>query len=113
MSPELDLPRTYRTLFRAFEHKTGQLLWQDRLPAGGHAVPTTYYSKRCGRQFVVIPASGQFLDEEPGGGLSDCLRVAARVTALISSVSRTGLAVSRERPRGLRHPSNRHIRQAE
>jgi quinoprotein glucose dehydrogenase len=48
-----------RTL-RALELETSRLLWQDRLPAGGHAAPMTYYSARSGRQFVVIPASGHF-----------------------------------------------------
>ena len=37
---------------------TGLLL---AAPAGGHAAPMTFYSKRSGRQFVVIPASGHFL----------------------------------------------------
>ncbi|MCY3751030.1 MAG: pyrroloquinoline quinone-dependent dehydrogenase [Gammaproteobacteria bacterium] len=48
-----------RTL-RAFELNTGRLLWQTRLPAGGHSSPMTYYSERSGRQLVVIPASGHF-----------------------------------------------------
>lgn len=52
---------TQERTFRAFELETGRLLWQDRLPAGGHAAPMTYYSKRSGRQLVVIPASGHFL----------------------------------------------------
>lgn len=51
---------TQERTFRAFDLKTGKLLWQDRLPAGGHAAPMSYYSKRSGRQFVVIPASGHF-----------------------------------------------------
>jgi quinoprotein glucose dehydrogenase len=51
---------TQERTFRAFDLKTGKLLWEDRLPAGGHAAPMTYYSKRSGRQFVVIPASGHF-----------------------------------------------------
>jgi quinoprotein glucose dehydrogenase len=51
---------TQERSIRAFELKTGRLLWQARLPAGGHAAPMTYYSRRSGRQFVVIPASGHF-----------------------------------------------------
>lgn len=42
---------------RAFETKTGRLLWQERLPAGGQATPMTY-SGKGGRQFVVIAAGG-------------------------------------------------------
>jgi quinoprotein glucose dehydrogenase len=57
----LFIAATQERTFRAFELKTGRLLWQDRLPAGGHAAPMTFYSKRSGRQFVVIPASGHFL----------------------------------------------------
>jgi quinoprotein glucose dehydrogenase len=57
----LFIAATQERTFRAFELKTGRLLWQDRLPAGGHSAPMTFYSKRSGRQFVVIPASGHFL----------------------------------------------------
>jgi quinoprotein glucose dehydrogenase len=49
---------TQERTFRAFDSRTGKLLWQDRLPAGSHANPMTYYSAKSGRQFVVIPASG-------------------------------------------------------
>ena len=51
---------TQERTFRAFDLKTGKLLWQDRLPAGGHAAPMSYHSKRSGRQFILIPASGHF-----------------------------------------------------
>ena len=44
---------------RAFETATGQLLWQDKLPAGGQAVPMTYMGAD-GRQYVVIAASGHY-----------------------------------------------------
>ncbi|HWS90355.1 MAG TPA: pyrroloquinoline quinone-dependent dehydrogenase [Pyrinomonadaceae bacterium] len=44
-------------LFRAFDAKTGRVLWQARLEAGGHATPMTYATKG-GRQFVVIAAGG-------------------------------------------------------
>jgi quinoprotein glucose dehydrogenase len=52
---------TQERTFRAFELTTGRLLWQDRLPAGGHAAPMTFCSKRSGRQFVVIPAADYLL----------------------------------------------------
>lgn len=45
-------------MFRALDQKSGEVLWQVDLPAGGHAVPATYVSKRSGRQFVVIAAGG-------------------------------------------------------
>jgi quinoprotein glucose dehydrogenase len=41
---------------RAFEVTTGQLLWQDRLPAGGQSTPMTY--AESGRQFVVTADGG-------------------------------------------------------
>jgi len=41
---------------RAFDTETGQLLWQDELPAGGQATPMTYAVD--GKQYVVIAAGG-------------------------------------------------------
>jgi quinoprotein glucose dehydrogenase len=43
-------------LFRAFAVETGELLWQDPLPAGGQATPMSYAVD--GTQFVVIAAGG-------------------------------------------------------
>jgi quinoprotein glucose dehydrogenase len=42
--------------FRAFETQTGELLWQDPLPAGGQATPMSYQLN--GKQYVVICAGG-------------------------------------------------------
>ena len=42
--------------FRAFNKKTGQLLWETTLPFAGNATPATY--EIDGRQFIVIAASG-------------------------------------------------------
>lgn len=44
--------------FRAVDEATGRVLWQVRLPAGGHATPMTYRG-RDGRQYVLIVAGGQ------------------------------------------------------
>jgi quinoprotein glucose dehydrogenase len=41
---------------RAFDRKTGKLLWEYKLPAAGFATPITYSVD--GRQFVVIAAGG-------------------------------------------------------
>jgi quinoprotein glucose dehydrogenase len=49
---------TQERAFRAFDLRSGNLLWKDRLPAGGHANPMSYRSPRTGRQYVMIPASG-------------------------------------------------------
>lgn len=48
---------TQERSFRAFDISNGKLLWQDRSPAGGHAGPMSYFSKRIGRQYLVIPAN--------------------------------------------------------
>jgi quinoprotein glucose dehydrogenase len=42
--------------FRAFDRKTGRLLWKATLPFSGTATPSTYMAG--GRQFVVISAGG-------------------------------------------------------
>ena len=49
---------TQEHAFRAYDTATGKLLWKARLPAGGNASPTTYWSQASGRQFVVIAAGG-------------------------------------------------------
>ncbi len=43
--------------FRAFESKTGKVLWETTLPAGGYATPATYQGAD-GKQYVVIVAAG-------------------------------------------------------
>lgn len=47
---------TFDGFFRAFDIETGELLWQDPLPAGGQATPMSYELE--GRQYVVIAAGG-------------------------------------------------------
>ena len=42
--------------FRAFNSKTGELLWEFELPAGAQATPMTYEAN--GKQYVVICAGG-------------------------------------------------------
>jgi quinoprotein glucose dehydrogenase len=42
--------------FRAFDKKTGRVLWETALPAGGYATPATYEVN--GKQYVVIAAGG-------------------------------------------------------
>ena len=52
--------------FRAFDKRTGRLLWQASLPAAGLATPATYQAD--GRQFVVIAAGGGKNPKGPVGG---------------------------------------------
>ncbi|HEY7509518.1 MAG TPA: PQQ-binding-like beta-propeller repeat protein [Vicinamibacteria bacterium] len=42
--------------FRAFDKRTGEVLWETSLPAGGYASPATY--EVAGKQYVVIAAGG-------------------------------------------------------
>lgn len=42
--------------FRAFESKTGKLVWETNLPAAGFATPSTYMVQ--GKQFIVIACGG-------------------------------------------------------
>jgi quinoprotein glucose dehydrogenase len=43
--------------FRAIDERNGKVLWETRLPAGGHATPMTYKG-RDGAQYVLIAAGG-------------------------------------------------------
>ena len=43
--------------FRAFESKTGRLLWEQPIDANGHTIPITYLGKD-GKQYVAILAGG-------------------------------------------------------
>lgn len=49
---------TQERMFRAYNTRTGEELWRARLPAGAHATPSTYWSTKSNRQFVVIAAGG-------------------------------------------------------
>jgi quinoprotein glucose dehydrogenase len=43
--------------FRAFESRTGRLLWDEPIDANGHTIPITY-TGRNGKQYVAIMAGG-------------------------------------------------------
>ena len=52
--------------FRAFESKTGKVLWETQLESGGYASPISYQGKD-GKQYVVIVATGGgYYDRKPG-----------------------------------------------
>lgn len=51
--------------FHAFDKRTGKLLWETTLPAGGNATPATY--RADGRQFVVITSGGGKDPKSPPG----------------------------------------------
>ncbi len=50
--------------FRAYDRKTGRLLWETRLPASGFATPSTYQVN--GKQYVVIACGGTKLGRPKG-----------------------------------------------
>lgn len=43
---------------RAYDLRTGEELWKDRLPAGGQATPISYVSSKTGKQYVLVMAGG-------------------------------------------------------
>lgn len=51
-------------MFRAFDRRTGKILWQTKLPAGGYASPASYEFK--GRQYVVIACGGGKMGTKSG-----------------------------------------------
>lgn len=51
-------------MFRAFDKRNGQLLWQTKLPAAGFATPATYEWK--GKQYVVVACGGTKLGTDKG-----------------------------------------------
>ena len=57
----------YDRKFRAFDSRTGQLLWETQLPFAGLATPATYSID--GKQYVVIAASGGRDPKSPTGGM--------------------------------------------
>ena len=56
---------TYDKKFRAFDKRTGALLWQADLPASGNATPSLYVVN--GKQYVVIAAGGGKNGAQSGG----------------------------------------------
>jgi quinoprotein glucose dehydrogenase len=50
--------------FRAFNKRTGQLLWETDLPAAGFATPSVYELQ--GRQYIVIACGGGKLNKKSG-----------------------------------------------
>jgi len=51
-------------MFRAFNKRTGKVLWEMKLPAAGFATPATYAVN--GRQYVVIACGGGKLGTQSG-----------------------------------------------
>ena len=56
---------TYDDKLRAFDKRTGRLLWEATLPAAGNATPSTYMVN--GKQYLVIACGGGKNDAPSGG----------------------------------------------
>ena len=50
--------------FHAFDKKTGELLWQTKLPAGGYATPSVYEVN--GKEYIVIACGGGKMGTKSG-----------------------------------------------
>ncbi|QRQ99533.1 outer membrane protein assembly factor BamB family protein [Dyadobacter sandarakinus] len=61
----LFIAATYDEKMRAFDTRTGKIVWEYQLPAGGFATPITYMAS--GRQYVVIAAGGTRYGLKSGG----------------------------------------------
>jgi len=60
---------TTDSYMRAFETASGEELWSDRLPAGGHATPMTFQLQN-GSQYVVVAAAGNnYMGSKQGDSL--------------------------------------------
>ena len=63
--------------FRAFDKRTGALLWETTLPFSGNATPATY--EVGGRQFIAVAAGGgKGRKGEPSGGVYVAFALPAR-----------------------------------
>lgn len=51
-------------MFRIFDKKTGEILWETKLPAAGFATPSTYLLN--GKQYIVIACGGTKLGTKKG-----------------------------------------------
>ncbi len=52
----LFIAATYDEKIRAFDSRTGKIVWEYKLPAGGFATPITYMVN--GKQYIAIAAGG-------------------------------------------------------
>lgn len=63
----LFIAATYDENLRAFDTRTGKVVWQYKLPAGGFATPVTYMVN--GKQYIAIACGGTRYGLKPGGSL--------------------------------------------
>jgi quinoprotein glucose dehydrogenase len=63
----LFIAATYDENLRAFDTRTGKVIWKYKLPAGGFATPISYMVN--GKQYVAIACGGTRYGLKPGGSL--------------------------------------------
>ena len=61
----LFIAATYDEHLRAFDIRTGKIVWQYKLPAGGFATPITYMVN--GKQYIVLACGGTRYGLRSGG----------------------------------------------
>jgi quinoprotein glucose dehydrogenase len=49
---------TWDRYFRAFDPRTGEELWRERIPYAANSLPATFRLREDSRQFVVVAAGG-------------------------------------------------------
>lgn len=54
---------------RAYDARSGKILWKGRLPVGSQASPMSYVSPRSGRQYVAIVAGGMRYTPDTGDSI--------------------------------------------
>ena len=92
---------TNDALFRAFESRTGKLLWEHRIDGNGHTIPITYLGSN-GKQYVVVMAGG-------GGGyfggtpsdsvMAFALAEPGAAPELTTALPRSSVVAAKETPR--------------
>jgi len=60
--------------FRAFDSKSGKVLWETKLDMSAHSVPITFQGKN-GKQYVAVSAAGASALDDPVPGNKDALVV--------------------------------------
>jgi membrane-bound PQQ-dependent dehydrogenase (glucose/quinate/shikimate family) len=71
---------THERAIRAFDIRSGRILWKARLPAAGQTVPMTYISPKSGRQFILTIAGGHRTLQAPLGDFVEAFAIPASTT---------------------------------
>ncbi|MGH9631834.1 MAG: pyrroloquinoline quinone-dependent dehydrogenase, partial [Bryobacteraceae bacterium] len=85
--------------FRAFESKTGRLLWEQPIDANGHTIPITYLGKD-GKQYVAVMAGGGggFFGGTPSDAVVAFALGEGKAPPAVSTVPESEVRAASERP---------------